>query len=113
MRWIAEPHKAKAGHGGRLCCVDELTVYFGLCRLAAAPSAARLASVRRWVSGSACLATDMIDLGVPEFGQQRLGSRLGGGRVLASDQKAIDHDMGLPVSRTGKLAAKFLEHVFH
>ena len=41
-------------------------------------------------------------LGGPEFGQQRLGNRLGRGRVLAGDHKAIDHHMGLPVSPPGK-----------
>ena len=51
-------------------------------------------------------------LGGPKLGQQRLGSRLGRGRVLTGDHQAIDHDMGLPVSRPGKLAAMLLEHVF-
>ena len=38
-------HK-KTGHKGRFCCVDHLTVYFALRRLAAAPTTAKPASIR-------------------------------------------------------------------
>ena len=34
-------HKAKTGHMGRFCGVDEPTVYFALRRLAAAPTTAQ------------------------------------------------------------------------
>jgi hypothetical protein len=47
---MTERHKAKAGHSGRLCCVDELTIHCALRRRAMEPTRPRPAGIKPWIS---------------------------------------------------------------